>query len=225
MNEATKGGILVGGLLAVGIALGLTIGWKLWKPKPAPVETAAPAARQADGSLVLERKPDAAAKPAQELPKGAKVERIVQVTVQPKAVQPLPGIPTPGSGGAPEARTPGMDPASAPGNPGTTSPCPPVRVDLTLVRMPDQTRRVIASSPDGTVVGGVDIPEAPQPQPRVLKWAAGGSWNPADHTYGAWVDRDAAFLRLGAEVNQVRAPALAGGATSYEARIRVGIRF
>ena len=208
--EAQGKAWIVAAVLVLAFGLGFGTAWELYKPRAPKAETAAPAQRQADGSLVLERKPDAKARPAQELPKGAKVERIVQVTVQPKALPALPGIPTPGSG-----------PAAAP----APTPCAPVRVDLTLVRMPDQTRRVIASSPDGTVVGGVDIPEAPQPQPRVLKWAAGGSWNPADHTYGAWLDRDAGPLRLGAELNQVRTAVTAGGAVSYEARIRVGIRF
>jgi hypothetical protein len=33
-----------------------------------------------------------------------------------------------------------------------------VTVDLSLVRMPDKTRRVIASSPDGKILSGVDVP-------------------------------------------------------------------
>lgn len=215
-TEAQGKAWIVAAVLVLAFGLGFGTAWKLYKPRAPKAETAAPAQRQADGSLVLERKPDAKARPAQELPKGAKVERIVQVTVQPKALPALPGIPTPGPG-------PAAVPAS---NPGQSASNPrPIRVDLTLVRMPDQTRRVIASSPDGTVVGGVDIPEAPQPQPRVLKWAAGGSWNPADHTYGAWLDRDAGPLRLGAELNQVRAAVTAGGAVGYEARIQVGIRW
>jgi hypothetical protein len=98
-------------------------------------------------------------------------------------------------------------------------------VDLTLVRLPDQSRRVVASSPDGVVIGGVDIPvETAVPQ-RVLKWAAGPSWNPSDRTFGAWIERDAGFLRLGADLYQVREPLVAGGRITWTGFIRVGIRF
>lgn len=196
-------------IFAVGITVGMTLGWKLWRPvKPKP-ETYAASTTQKDGSVVLERKPDPKAKPAQEVPKGAVVERVVQITVQP--LPPLP--PTP-------AGTPAIQ---VPDSPRTQ--CPPVTVDLTLVRMPDQTRRVIASAKDGRVVGGVDIPvEAAKPV-KDLKWAAGVAWNPADKTYGAFVDRDAAFLRLGAELIQVREPVTAGGRVTWSGLVKVGIRF
>jgi hypothetical protein len=48
--------------------------------------------------------------------------------------------------------------------------CSPVDVDLSLVRMPDDTRRVFASSPNGTIVGGLDVPVAPAPTFRELRW-------------------------------------------------------
>jgi hypothetical protein len=65
-------GALVG---AAGVALYL---------RPAKVaETAEPSARQADGSLIAERKPDAARKPGHTIPQGAKVERDISITVQP----------------------------------------------------------------------------------------------------------------------------------------------
>jgi hypothetical protein len=183
----------------------------LWRPKTPKPETYAPPMRQQDGSLVLERKPQEDAKPAQQVPKGAKVERIVQVTVQPHA---SPVLSLPSVSGA-------SDSASAPARP----PCSPVRVDLTLVRMPDDSRRVVASSPDGQVVGGVDIPVEAAATQRVLKWAAGPSWNPADRTFGAWIERDAGFLRMGADLYQVREPLVAGGRTTWAGFIRAGIRF
>lgn len=196
-------------IFAVGITVGMTLGWKLWRPGPPKPEVYAPARVQRDGSLELERKPDPQAKPAHEIPKGAVVERVVQITVQPLPA--LPNIPT----DAPQIQIP-----DAP-----RTPCPPVTVDLTLVRLPDQTRRVIASSRDGQVVGGVDIPvEAAKPV-KDLKWAAGVAWNPADKTYGAFVDRDAAFLRLGAELIQVREPVTAGGRVTWSGLVKVGIRF
>jgi hypothetical protein len=180
----------------------------LWRPKTPKPEIYAPPVRQQDGSLVLERKPQEDAKPAQAVPKGAKVERIVQVVVQPS--QPVPPASLPPSGSV------ALEP---------NRPCPPVRVDLTLVRLPDQSRRVVASSPDGVVIGGVDIPvETAVPQ-RVMKWAVGPSWNPADRTFGAWIERDAGFLRIGADLYQVREPLTAGGRTTWTGFIRVGIRF
>ena len=49
---------------------------------------------------------------------------------------------------------------------------------------------MIASSPNGEILAGVDIPvEAARPV-RTLRWAAGGLWNPPDKTWGAWVQRD-----------------------------------
>ncbi len=210
MNDATKGAILLSTILAAGIAVGLGIGWKLWSPKAPVVETYAPQVKQPDGSLVLERKPQADAKPAQQLPQGAKLERVVQVTVQPNQPPANPVSPRPSGSDV-------LAPAE------TRPPCPPVRVDLSLVRMPDLTRRVIASSPDGQVVGGVDIPvEAARPV-RTLKWAAGGSWDPANKTYGGWLERDLGPLRLGADLHQVREPA--GGRVTWAGMVRAGIRF
>lgn len=221
MTDATKGGILVTSLLAVGIAVGLGIGWELWQPKPPKVETYAPQVRQRDGSLVLERKPMApedAAKvvPLPQLPKGVKVERQVQVVVRPNPpAEPVSPLPSGSGASTGDNLTP--DHIGEP-----TELIHPVRVNLALVRMPDQTRRVIASSPDGEVVGGVDIPEAPAVQTKTLKWAAGGSWNPADKTWGGWVERDVAFVRVGADVFQQRD---FNGRVTWAGMVRAGIRF
>ena len=221
-NLKSMGIVLLVGLI-LGLLGGLGSGWKLWSPKPAKPETPAVAVRQPDGSLVLERKPDATAKPAQIIPKGGVVERIEQVTIQPRAQ-------TPGPSGADPAGTSGSAPADAgqkPTNPlpGALTPCPPVRVDLTLVRMPDQSRRVVASSPDGDVVGGVDIPVENAVTPRVFKWAAGGVYgrtSSGGRSVGAFLHRDAAFLRLGAEVTRDTPASLPA---QWTARALVGIRF
>jgi hypothetical protein len=199
---------------ALGVALifgaGMGTGWSLWKPKPAKPETYAAPIVQGDGSLVLERKPQADAKPAQQVPKGGKVERVIQVTVAPTPSGPEPALPShSGSGALPEPARP---------------PCPPVRVDLTLVRMPDDSRRVVASSPDGRVVGGVDIPLSPSAPPRPLVWAAGGLYRPQDKAVGAWIDRDLGFVRLGVEV--IRAPAPTNGVgPQWSGMVKAGIRF
>ena len=186
----------------------MALGWMLWRPKPPKPEPYAPAVVQQDGSLVLERKPMPDAKPAQQVPKGARVERVVQVKVQPRNATPTAATGTPGSG--PVNVLPEL---------------PPVTVDLSLVRMPDQTRRVIASSPDGTIVGGVDIPVEAARQARALKWSAGGTWNPADRSWGAWVQRDVGPVVLGADALQVRDPVQAGGRLRWVGLVRAGIRW
>lgn len=167
------------------------IGWRLGQPEPV-VETAAPAQQHPDGSVTLERKPDAAAKPVHPVPKQSTVERVGRVTVQPAAA---------------------ID-------------APPVNVDWSLVREQDGGKRVIASSPDGVIVGGVDIPiETAAPLPPQKRWAAGLSWSPQHETYGAWIERDvpvfAATARVGVDINQTRIDRESG----IEARVRIGFAF
>ena len=219
-SETTKGGILLSAVLTLGILFGLQIGWKLWHTKPT-VEAYAPGQRQGDGSLVLERKPMPGAKPVQPIPAGAKVERIVQVVVERTRGARDAEMP-PISGSAPVADAPLLN-YPQPMNP---IMCPPVRVDLTLIRMPDQSRRVIASSPDGRVTGGVDIPVENEATPKELKWASGAvyggtAWG--DKTLGVFLDRDFSFLRMGVELtrNTYATQARQG----WEVRTKLGIRF
>lgn len=205
MTGETKGAVLLGSILAVGIMLGLGIGWKIWRPTPVKAETYARAQRQQDGSLILERKPQPDAKPAQEIPKGAKVERIAQVQFRPAVAT------VQANGPNPEILLP---------------VAPPYTLDLTLVRMLDQSRRLIVSSPDGEIVGGVDMPVEAMPEPKTLKWAAGvvyGTTAWGDKAVGAFVDRDFAFLRTGMELtkNTYALQARQG----WEARAKLGIRF
>ncbi|MBC2731394.1 hypothetical protein [Thiobacillus sp.] len=183
-------------LSAIALIAAAAFGWWMGQPKPVQ-ETAAPEQRQADGSLKLERQPDAQAKPKQRIPPKAKVERLSRVTVQPAAIA--------------EAG----------------KPCPPVTVDMTLVRESDGGRRVLASSPDGQVVGGLDIPvETAAPPPEPKRWAAGVSWAPADSTAGVWIERDVPVfnqvVRAGIEVNQVRVDTFA---TGIEGRLKLGLAF
>ena len=185
-------------LAALGAAIfaAAAIGYRLGQPKPVQ-ETAAPAQHQADGSVIIERRPGPQAKPKQQIPHKAKVERVAQVTVQPDAIA--------------EAG----------------KPCPPVTVDMTLIREPDGMRRVLASSPDGQVVGGLDIPvETAAPPAEPKRWAAGLSWSPADATAGVWIERDVPVfkqvVRVGAEVNQARAGI---GSPGIETRVRLGLAF
>ena len=100
--------------------------------------------------------------------------------------------------------------------------CPVCTVDLTLVRMPDETRRVIASSPTGTVLGGLDVPIAPLNVERDHPWAAGISRGTGEEAWGAWLDRDFDFLRIGGEFNKISENS---HESRYEARLKIGLRF
>jgi hypothetical protein len=101
----------------------------------------------------------------------------------------------------------------------TVAPAPAassVEVDLSLVRKGDE-RRVIASSPDGTVVSAIDIPIEPALiPPPPLKWAAGLGYT-TQREVGVWVERDIGRLRVGAEVLK--------GAGAPRAEIRIGVAF
>lgn len=183
--------------IALGVIAVLIFAAGWWFARPAPVvETAAPAVTQEDGSEILERKPDANAKPKQAIPKGAKVERIEQVRVQGQGLK-MPD--------------------------GSMKTCPAVTVDMTVVREKDGGRRVIASSPDGEIVGGLDIPvETAAAPPEEPKWAAGVSLDPVRQAAGVWLERDVGPIRVGVDVNQRRSVAAFDG---VEARVRVGWRF
>ena len=201
-------------ILSVGIIAGLAMGWMLWRPRPAVMESYAPPIVQKDESVVLARDPSQAARPAQEIPNGAKVERVIHVEVQPKAPD------------APTQAPPGTDPGAQANQP----PLPPqpsaLRVDLTLYRNPDGTRRVAVSSPDGTVTGGMDIPVESAPVQRELKWAAGaviGTTTWGDKATGVFVDRDFGFVRTGTELTK-NTYALQSR-MGWEVRAKLGIRF
>lgn len=125
--------------VASGVVLAAFAWW--WIAGSSPSEPPAAAVRQGDGSLVLERKPDAKAKPAAQLPARAKLERQIQVVVQPERAD-----------------------------------CPVCTVDLSLVRLPDDTRRVVASSPTGQIIGGLDVPVIPSTGTE-RRWLAGALYN------------------------------------------------
>jgi hypothetical protein len=157
---------------AIGAALLYCLVWSLLRyregtaPPPADL-TPAPEQRQSDFSLVLAREPNADAKPAHVLPKGARPERIVHVRLQPNAESIA-------------------IPAAVKGTEITWLPRP-LTLDLTLARMPDGGGRVVASTPDGMIVGGVDVPVS-VPGIRNLRNAAGGSYALGGGC-GAWYHR------------------------------------
>lgn len=96
--------------------------------------------------------------------------------------------------------------------------CDPVRLDLSLVRE-GNSRRVVASSPDGTVIDALDMPLQPALTPAPQRpWAVGALYAPARGEAGVWVERDLGRLRLGVDLVQRDSGDLA-------ALVRVGWRF
>lgn len=185
-------------VLALSI-IGAAVAAALFWPRPQPViEVAKPAIVQSDESLILERTDtQPSVKPPHVVPKGSTVERVVQVKVKPKVVI---------ADGIKDA--PSLSPDAKPAN-------NPITVDLSLVRLTDDTKRVIASSPDGEIVGGMDIPiETLTYKPRV--WAAGISVDPVHQVGGVWVERDISRIRLGVDagVNKFH---------DFETRLRFGV--
>lgn len=202
---------------AAGLFLaGLSTGWWLQRPRTV-VESPAPASRQADGSLVLERTGTQIApqKPPHALPKGAKEERRVSVVVQPPRGTVKESLTVDSAEAARLVAS--NDLISRPGKMVDSCDCPPVTVDLSLVRMPDKTRRVIASSPDGKILSGIDVPiSVPGDSPARTPWAAGISFS-TDRRFGGFLDRDLGPFRIGVEAFQ--------STNGWTAQARAGIRF
>ncbi|WP_136773239.1 hypothetical protein [Chitiniphilus eburneus] len=186
---------LGGGMLAL-LAIAAWAGY-CWRGERASMaEDVRPAAqeRQADGSVVATRVPTARPDPPPHLlPRGAQEERRVAVWVQ---VPPV---------------TPVVDAMGV-----VHCDCPPVTVDLSLVRL-DGGRRVIASSPNGVVLDALDVPIDPAPLPPAPRpWAVGMSYGVRGEL-GAWLERDVGRVRLGADIQQER--------DEWNARLRVGWLF
>jgi len=188
------------GLILALVSVGTFTGaYFFYRPAPPKPEVYAPAAKQSDGSIILERKPDPKLRAKLQLPKGGKLEREMSVTVKPK--QPV------------------LTNSTAMIRAADCPPCPPVTVDLDLVKMPDDSRRVIAKSPDGEIINAVDIPVEPaKPPAPELKWAAGPAWNPVSRKFGAWADRDLGPFRVGVQVNQ-------GEVKGFDYWVKAGVRF
>ena len=201
MTMTTKSYAILGSALVLaGFVSGLGLGWKLYQPKPLPPSATAPRpeVRQADNSLVLERKEQPKAKPKMIIPRGDTLERTGEATVQP---------------------------TEKPGE----LPRPPVVIDWSLVKEPDGGARVIASSPDGTVVSGEDVAVTkPQQAPGARNWAAG-----LEYAVNSWgvsrsvlAQRDLGPIRLGARLGVVTLTLPTGGIVhGGEAAVSLMIRF
>lgn len=179
----------LGAILLAGAVLGLLAGWQLWSVEPPARETYAPAQ---------------ALPPSNAAPYGAQaLERKPDAAAQPKQTLP------------PKHKAERVVTATVQSaKPG----CPDTTLDMTLARAEDGSQRVIASSPDGLIVRGLDVPVVPAGVVRNLNWAAGVSYA-ADHDgFGGWLDRDTGPFRWGIEVNQDREDRI-------EVRAKLGLRF
>ncbi len=159
-------------------------------------EPPALAIRQSDGSLVLERNPDPAVKAPAEIPRGVKLEHVVKVEVQPR---------------------PTSNAKVSLGS-GIADPCLPTEIDLSLLRNPDTTQRIVASSPDGRIICGLDIPTTPIPEKhKVPHWSV-SALRGYDMTRGR--------LDWGMEANYWRGSlVVTGGVVGATTFIGVGLRF
>lgn len=161
--------------------------------KPVPVVATAEAAKALPGGgQQLASQPSPEAKPAQPVPKGAKVQRTGQVKVKPKAKL------TSMVGGQQDA---------ALAKDGTTDgaplvECPEVTIDYTLIRRADGQERMLTSSPDGVVVDGFDSAVATATAPHARPWAIGPSIGIGEHSgqIGVALQRELGPFFLGADV-------------------------
>jgi hypothetical protein len=83
--------------------------------------------------------------------------------------------------------------------------------------MPDKTQRVLASSPDGTVVGGIDVPVQAETFPRIQRWTVEGL---------AGFDARAGGQVFGGQISYAKGPVVvSGGIIGGTAFVGAGIRF
>lgn len=174
-------------IMIICILIGAGASYATFAPKP-QAEGYAPQQIIAS-TVVAERVPDAKAKPKTEIPKGGKTNRIAKLTVQ---ASPVANTQT----GAVE--------------------CPPIDVDLTLVDMPDATKRFAAAA-NGQIIKFIDVPVATAEIPHEYKWGVGASYN-TKREAGVWVDHYAGPFVAGVGVRKSVSDDLV-------AEARLGFRF
>jgi hypothetical protein len=209
MTKTLKLYALLACLLAA-FVLGLGLGWKLWVGKTKTVlrDVPGPTVYLPGGAVVLAKKVENLhAKPTikQETPDGSTTIEEGTIVVQPKPPEEKPAVQ-------------GQQVAQPPA---------PITVNFAIVKMPDNTRRVVASSPDGTVTGGIDIVDEPLPPPPKLMLRAAGivygttAWG--DTAKGAFYDHDWKMLRFGGEVTKNTYATV--NRTGWEGRVKIGVIF
>lgn len=170
MLEAAMAIILIGAGYAIGYAIH-------GRDVVLIEETVAHEQTQDDGSVILHRDQDGKLDtPAPQIPAGHTPVRDSEVTV----------LPPPVTVQCPDGST-------------IQHQCPPATVRFTLVRAPDKTLRVIGSSPDGEVLGGIDVPHEPVAT-LVPRTQAIGLTLYADGAKAVRYTKDHGRLTLGAEI-------------------------
>jgi hypothetical protein len=175
---------------------GFLLGWGIYHPRSAPVETYAPPVVQKDSSLVVERKPDANAKPGMIVPKGGTVERLIHLSVRPQPETTVVHDTVLTVSGTKGAVSESSSTYGADSGKKVTITCPPLKIDLALVRLPDNTRRVVAKATGGKILAAVDIPVESAAPERPLAWSAGPIFDVANRSWGAAVTRELGPIRL-----------------------------
>ena len=190
--------LIVGAIcLAIGIAIGLGIGWKLYHPEQI-IETAEPEQVLEDlNVVVLQRLPENIAPPIPTPIKkaakkvGGKLERAGGITVQPE--------PTPES--PPECE------------------CEDVKIDFGLVDT-GTGKRVVATAEGGKIIGGYDIPLEPYTVAKETKWEVGLVVPVENYEgIGGYVSRKVGPFSVGIQVAKPYTD------ESYTAMATVGVRF
>lgn len=202
------------------VVLSLSLAWYLWRPEPPVQEKPFPETIQADGSKVVEKVPNAKEKPTAIIPKGSVVERVVKFTVKAKTpVSEVSGRIEVSERFAAKAMQ--VSETKAPLNVVDACFCPPIDVEMVLVRNEDQTRSVVLKSDNGIILNAIDIPvEAAKRIEAQPVWAAGAVADPFKQTFGAFIDRDLGFMRVGLQLNQRNQ-----GDIPNQIWLKAGIRF
>ena len=206
MTSMTKLYLFLASILIL-FGLGFGAGWKCHAPKPlAPSATAPkPEVIQSDGSRILERKVDPKKKPPMQIQAGDTVEHTGSVTIQP-----LPSLP----------HSSQIDNVAVP-----CPPCPPVKLNWTLVKEPDGGQRLIVKAEGGIVTGGEDIiVNPPAPAPKIPKWTVVATRYIRERTYGITGLRTYGPVVIGATIKQARAE-FGSGRISVDGAVSVGAQF
>jgi len=189
--------ILASILLCLSCLSGIYIGYKMFDNKPeVVVQHSAGEVVVNPNTKILAKQPDKDAKADMPLPKGATLERMIKFSVRQKAKQTQEGD----SSQSTESRNVEGKVGGVSGETSLDELCPPIDISLALILDKDQQQRVEAYSPNGDIVGGIDIPVRDITIPKeAKKWAVGMSYNTLE-VKGLWVERDVGRIRLGAEV-------------------------
>ncbi len=184
-------------LLSLSCLFGVFIGYKVFDNKPQIVVQHSASEKRIDkDTIILAKEPDKNVKADIPMPKGATLDRVVKFSVKqkakPKDIQE-----------APQTHRQQGDLGGKTGDKPLDELCPPIDISLALITDKDKQQRVVASSPNGDIVGGIDIPAHDLTIPaEPKKWAIGASYNSLK-VGGIWIERDVGRIRLGVEAQSV----------------------